>query len=134
VPCVPIGPRRPPTRRQEPDRGRLDPLSAGLEGVVAFETEIAEPDKEGSALRYRGVDIEELVGSTSFGNVWGPAGRRPLRTPGCRPPSPFPLPVHSGDIRVDVQSAVAMLAPPGACSRCSDVDASRSATTWPGCR
>ena len=30
----------------------------GLEDVVAFETEIAEPDKEGSALRYRGVDIE----------------------------------------------------------------------------
>jgi len=34
----------------------------GLEGVVAFETEIAEPDKEGGALRYRGGDIEELVG------------------------------------------------------------------------
>ncbi|MET7795019.1 citrate/2-methylcitrate synthase, partial [Micrococcus luteus] len=34
----------------------------GLEGVVAFETEIAEPDKEGGALRYRGVDIEDLVG------------------------------------------------------------------------
>ena len=34
----------------------------GLEGVVAFESEIAEPDKEGSALRYRGVDIEDLVG------------------------------------------------------------------------
>ena len=33
----------------------------GLEGVVAFETEIAEPDREGGALRYRGVDIEELV-------------------------------------------------------------------------
>ena len=33
----------------------------GLEGVIAFETEIAEPDKEGSALRYRGVDIEDLV-------------------------------------------------------------------------
>jgi len=30
----------------------------GLEGVIAFETDIAEPDKEGSALRYRGVDIE----------------------------------------------------------------------------
>ena len=43
----------------------------GLEGVVAFETEIAEPDKEGGALRYRGVDIEELVGHVSFGNVWG---------------------------------------------------------------
>ena len=34
----------------------------GLEGVIAFESEIAEPDKEGSALRYRGVDIEEIVG------------------------------------------------------------------------
>ena len=43
----------------------------GLEGVVAFETEIAEPDKEGGALRYRGVDIEDLVGQVSFGNVWG---------------------------------------------------------------
>ena len=43
----------------------------GLEGVIAFESEIAEPDKEGSALRYRGVDIEDLVGNVSFGNVWG---------------------------------------------------------------
>ena len=43
----------------------------GLEGVVAFETEIAEPDKEGSALRYRGVDIEELVGRVPFEKVWG---------------------------------------------------------------
>ena len=43
----------------------------GLEGVVAFETEIAEPDKEGSALRYRGVDIEELAGKVPFEQVWG---------------------------------------------------------------
>ena len=34
----------------------------GLEGVIAVETEIAEPDREGGVLRYRGVDIEELVG------------------------------------------------------------------------
>ena len=39
----------------------------GLEGVVAFESEIAEPDKEGSALRYRGVDIEEIVGLGDLG-------------------------------------------------------------------
>jgi citrate synthase len=32
-------------------------VQSGLEGVVAFATEIAEPDKEGGALRYRGVDI-----------------------------------------------------------------------------
>ncbi len=48
----------------------------GLEGVIAFESEIAEPDREGGALRYRGVDIEDLVGAYSFGNVWGSAGRR----------------------------------------------------------
>jgi len=43
----------------------------GLEGVVAFETEIAEPDREGGSLRYRGVDIKDLVGRVSFGNAWG---------------------------------------------------------------
>ena len=36
---------------------------SGLEGVVAFATEIAEPDKAGGALRYRGVDIDDLVGA-----------------------------------------------------------------------
>ncbi len=45
---------------------------AGLEGVVAFTTEIAEPDKDGGALRYRGVDIEDLVTKhVTFGDVWG---------------------------------------------------------------
>src|SRR2546421_12137310 len=82
----------------------------GLEGIIAFETEIAEPDREGNALRYRGVDIEELVGKVSFGNVWGLLvdGRF---NPGLPPAEPFPVPVHSGDIRVDVESAIAMLAP-----------------------
>ena len=46
-------------------------VQSGLEGVVAFATEIAEPDKEGGALRYRGVDIEDLVGPVSFEKVWG---------------------------------------------------------------
>ena len=46
-------------------------VQSGLEGVVAFATEIAEPDKEGSALRYRGVDIEDLVGAVPFEQVWG---------------------------------------------------------------
>ena len=65
-----------------------DDFKPGLEGVVAFETEIAEPDKDGGALRYRGVDIEDLIGQVSFGNVWallvdgkfGPACRRPSRS------------------------------------------------------
>jgi citrate synthase len=93
----------------------------GLEGVVAFETEIAEPDKAGGALRYRGVDIEDLIGHVSFGNVWallvdGRFG------PGLPPAEPFPVPVHSGDIRVDVQSAVAMLAPYWGLSQLLDID------------
>jgi citrate synthase len=82
----------------------------GLEGVIASETEIAEPDKDGGALRYRGVDIEDLVGHVTFGNVWallvdGKFG------PGMPPAQPFPIPVHTGDVRVDVQAALAMLTP-----------------------
>jgi citrate synthase len=46
-------------------------LAPGLAGVVAFETEIAEPDRDGGQLRYRGVDIEELVGEVPFEKVWG---------------------------------------------------------------
>src|SRR5207244_872428 len=82
----------------------------GLEGVVAFRTEIAEPDKEGSALRYRGVDIEEIVGRVPFENVWGLLIDGSY-TPGLAPAEPYNLPVHTGDVRVDVQAAVAMLAP-----------------------
>src|SRR5580765_1778833 len=68
----------------------------GLEGVIAFETQIAEPDKEGSALRYRGVDIEDLVGRVPFGNVWGLLVDGTYQ-PGLPPAEPFPIPVHSGD-------------------------------------
>ena len=82
----------------------------GLEGVVAFETEIAEPDKEGSALRYRGVDIEEIVGRVPFEKVWGLLIDGAYE-PGLPPAEPFNLAVHTGDVRVDVQAAVAMLAP-----------------------
>jgi citrate synthase len=82
----------------------------GLEGVVAFETEIAEPDKDGGSLRYRGVDIEDLVGHVTYGNVWGLLVDGKFN-PGLPPAEPFPLAIHSGDIRVDVQSALATLAP-----------------------
>src|SRR6201987_711731 len=84
---------------------------SGLEGVVPFTTEIAEPDKDGGALRYRGVDIEELVEQRiTFADVWallvdGRFGR------GLGPAEPFPFPIHTGDVRVDVQAGLAMLAP-----------------------
>ena len=88
----------------------MSDFTPGLEGVVAFETQIAEPDKEGGALRYRGVNIEELVGHVTYGHVWGLLVDNAFE-PGLPPAEPYPIPVHSGDIRVDVQSALAMLAP-----------------------
>jgi citrate synthase len=99
---------RPVTK--ETEEPQMSDFTPGLEGVVAFETEIAEPDREGSALRYRGVDIEELVGHVSYGHVWGLLVDNSFE-PGLPPAEPYPIPVHSGDIRVDVQSALAMLAP-----------------------
>ena len=85
-------------------------VQSGLEGVIAFATEIAEPDRAGGALRYRGVNIEELVGNVPFEQVWGLLVDGRL-LPGMPPAEPHPLHVHSGDPRVDVQSALAMLGP-----------------------
>src|SRR5512143_589830 len=90
--------------------GERPQVQHGLEGVIAFETQIAEPDREGSALRYRGVDIEDLVCKYDYGHVLGLLVDGSF-DPGLPPAEPFPIPVHSGDIRVDVQSALAMLAP-----------------------
>ena len=85
-------------------------VRSGLEGVVAFATTIAEPDREGGALRYRGVDLEDLVGTVPFEQVWGLLVDGAL-LPGLPPAEPHPLAVRSGDPRVDVQAALAMLAP-----------------------
>ena len=71
-------------------------VQSGLEGVVAFATEIAEPDKEGGALRYRGVDIEDLVGSVPFEKVWGLLVDGSF-DPGLPPAEPHPLTVRTGD-------------------------------------
>src|ERR671920_178848 len=88
----------------------MSEVQSGLEGVVAFATEIAEPDKEGGALRYRGVDIEELVGSVPFEKVWGLLVDGTF-DPGMPPAEPHPLAVRTADPRADLQAALAMLAP-----------------------
>ena len=93
----------------------------GLEGVIAFETQIAEPDKEGSALRYRGVDLEDLVGKVGYGSVWSLLVHNDFLH-SLTPAEPFPIPVHSGDVRVDVQSAIAMLAPAWGLRPLLDID------------
>jgi citrate synthase len=85
-------------------------VPSGLEGVIAFDTAIAEPDREGGSLRYRGVDIEELVGRVPFEKVWGLLVDGEYE-PGLPPAEPHPLAVRTGDPRADLQSALAMLAP-----------------------
>jgi citrate synthase len=88
----------------------MSEVQSGLEGVVAFATGIAEPDKEGGALRYRGLNIEDLVGQVPFEHVWGLLVDGEFE-PGLPPAEPHPLSVRTGDPRVDVQSALAMLGP-----------------------
>ncbi|MEU4620949.1 citrate synthase 2 [Actinoplanes sp. NPDC023801] len=85
-------------------------VNPGLAGVVAFDTEIAEPDRDGGALRYRGVDIDSLAGVASFGDVWGLLvdGDVTRGLPAAGTLAPVQ---NSGDIRADLQAAVALLAP-----------------------
>ena len=82
-------------------------FSPGLAGVVAFETEIAEPDKEGGELRYRGVNIEDLVGKVPFEQVWGLLVDESL-TPGL-PAAHQELELRTGHYMSDLQSALASL-------------------------
>jgi citrate synthase len=82
-------------------------FSPGLAGVVAFETEIAEPDREGGSLRYRGIDIEQLVGHVPFEKVWGLLVDESLE-PGL-PASYCELPVRTGGYMSDLQAGLAVL-------------------------
>ena len=96
-------------------------VRSGLEGVVAFATEIAEPDREGGALRYRGIDIEDLVGRVPYEKVWGLLVDGSF-DPGLPPAEPHPLHFRSGDPRVDVQAALALLGPEWGLRALIDVD------------
>src|SRR5207245_10066983 len=70
-----------------PTAGAPSEVQSGLEGVVAFATQIAEPDKAGGALRYRGVDTEDLVGEVPCEQVRGllVAGRHQPALPPAAP-------------------------------------------------
>jgi citrate synthase len=93
----------------------------GLEGVVAFETEIAEPDKDGGALRYRGIDIEELVGRYPFENVWGLLVDEDLESP--LPKSDrIELQDPSGSVPADLQAGLATLGPKWGMEKLVDID------------
>ena len=86
-----------------------DEFKAGLEGVVAVETEIAEPDREGGSLQYRGIDIEELVGHYPYECVWGLLVDNDLHSamPELEPYEPAGL---TGNAPSDLQAETARLA------------------------
>jgi citrate synthase len=84
-------------------------FKAGLEGVVAVETEIAEPDREGGSLRYRGVDIEELVGHYPYENVWGLLVDDDLHSK-MPDPEPYEPARLTGNAPADLQAETARLA------------------------
>ena len=81
----------------------------GLEGVVAVETEIAEPDREGGVLRYRGVDIEELVGRYPYEQVWGLLVDDDLDSV-MPEPEPYEPAGLTGNAPADLQAETARLA------------------------
>src|ERR671924_2120704 len=86
----------------------MSDVQSGLEGVVAFQTEIAEPDRAGGALRYRGIDIEELVGNFHYEQVWGLLVDESFE-PGMPQPEPYEPKSLTGNAPSDLQSETARL-------------------------
>ena len=86
----------------------MSDFKPGLEGVVAVETEIAEPDREGGQLRYRGIDIEELVGQYPYENVWGLLVDNDLDSK-MPEPEPYEPAALAGNAPSDLQAETARL-------------------------
>ena len=89
--------QRDPERRRRLSEGAL---AYGRENFWSWQQRI---DAEVDA-------IEELCGRVPFEKVWGLLIDSAYE-PGLPPAEPYNIPIHTGDIRVDVQAAVAMLAP-----------------------
>src|SRR5690606_982035 len=104
----------------------LDPLAglpAGGWTPFAADPSIYTRLPDGSVM-YRGRPLPSLIGE-HFEAVWGLLVDG-SRTPGLPPAEPFPLPVRTGDVRVDVQSALAQLAPVWSFRPLLDVSAERA--------
>jgi citrate synthase len=99
----------------------MSDFKPGLEGVVAFQTEIAEPDREGGALRYRGVDIEELVGEVPYEKVWGLLVDESLE-PGMPDPEAYEPATLTGNAPSDLQAETARLSSVWGLKKLVDID------------
>ena len=83
----------------------MNEFKPGLAGVVAFETEIMEPDREGGKLRYRGVDVEPLIGNLHYEQVWGLLVDESLE-PGMPDPEPYEPAKLTGNAPADLQADI----------------------------
>src|SRR5438874_4328272 len=79
-----------------------------LEGVVAVQTEIAEPDREGGSLRYRGIDLEALGGHGPYEQVWGLLVDDDISS-AMPDPEPYEPAALSGNAPSDLQTETARL-------------------------
>jgi citrate synthase len=86
----------------------MNDFRPGLEGVVAVETEIAEPELTGGSLRYRGIDIEDLVGHYPYENVWGLLVDNDLNSK-MPDPEPYEPTGLTGNAPADLQAETARL-------------------------
>ncbi len=99
----------------------MNDFRPGLEGVVAIQTEIAEPDRDGGALRYRGVDIEELVGQVPYERVWGLLVDENLQ-PGMPDPELYEPKSLTGNAPADLQAETAHLSAEWGLKKLVDID------------
>src|SRR5688572_5839311 len=103
----------------------MNDFKPGLEGVVAIQTRIAEPDREGGALRYRGVDIEELVGVVPYEKVWGLLVDEDPE-PGMPEPERYEPKSLTGNAPSDVQAETARLSSEWGLEKLVDIDAEQA--------
>src|SRR2546425_2263716 len=103
----------------------MSDFKPGLEGVVAFQTEIAEPDSEGLALRYRGVNIEQIVGQLPYEKVWGLLVEESIE-PGMPDPEPYEPASLTGNAPSDLQAETARLSAVWGLKKLVDLDADQA--------
>src|SRR6266550_1125019 len=103
----------------------MSDFKPGLEGVVAFQTEIAEPDSEGLALRYRGVNIEQIVGHLPYEKVWGLLVEESIE-PGMPDPEPYEPASLTGNAPSDLQAETARLSAVWGLKKLVDIDADQA--------
>jgi citrate synthase len=99
----------------------VNEFKPGLEGIVAVETAIAAPDREGGALRYRGYDIEELVGRYPYENVWGLLVDDDIESK-MPDPEPYDATNITGNAPADLQAEVAHMSAVWGLKKLVDID------------